>query len=80
MPITIFRHGDDRYQVAVSPPHGEYWRSPSPMTAWDVFAKLPRLGCHSTDVADALEAADPRWAEAYDKEVAARREADGGPG
>lgn len=75
MPITITRHGEGRYQVAVSPPEGTYWRSQSPIAAREILEKLSRLGCHSTDITDALYAADPSWAKAYDKEVLARRQA-----
>jgi hypothetical protein len=76
MPITALRHGDGRYQVAVSPPEGAYWRSSSPVTAREIFEKLPGLGCHTTDISDALYAADPLWAVAYDKEVLAHRRPD----
>ncbi len=58
--IQIWR-SDDRYQVAVSPPEGPYWRSTDPMTATEVLAKLSQLGCHSTDISDAVSAADPGW-------------------
>lgn len=75
MPITVHKHGEGRYQVAVSPPEGSYWRSSSPVTAREIFEKLPGLGCHITDISDALYAADPLWAAAYDKEVLTRLEA-----
>jgi len=76
MPITVHKHGKGRYQVAVSPPEGSYWRSSSPVTAREIFEKLPGLGCHTTDISDALYAADPVWAAAYDREVRTRRKAD----
>jgi hypothetical protein len=76
MPITVLRHGQGRYQVTVSPPEGAYWRSSSPVTAREIFKKLPGLGCHTTDISDALYAADPLWAAAYDKEVVSSRQAD----
>ena len=76
MPITVHKHGDGRYQVAVSPPEGSYWRSSSPVTAREIFEKLPGLGCHTTDISDALYGADPLWAEAYVTEVRTRRQAD----
>jgi hypothetical protein len=41
-----------------------------------MLEKSPGLGCHTTDISDALYAADPLWAEAYDKEVLDRRQAD----
>jgi hypothetical protein len=60
----------------VSPPEGSYWRSSSPVTAREIFEKLPGLGCHTVDISDALYAADPLWAAVYDKEVLTCREAD----
>src|SRR5487761_944842 len=43
------------------------------LTAYEVFENLPRLGCHSTDISDALYAADPVWSTRYDAEVVRRR-------
>ena len=79
MPITVYRHGDGRYQAVVSPPEGAHWRSSSPVTAWEILERLSDLGCHSTDITDALYAADPGWAEAYDNEVLAHRQARSDP-
>ncbi len=61
MSITIYK-AHDKYQVAVSPPHGALWRSSTPMTPKEIFDKLIDLGCHTTDISDALYAADPLWA------------------
>jgi hypothetical protein len=52
MPIEIRQVGDG-FMVEVTPPHGE-WRSPVPIPPTDVLAKLSALGCHSTDITDAL--------------------------
>ena len=73
--INVFRHGD-RYQVALSPPEGAFWRSTEALSATDVLAKLSSLGCHSTDITDALTAADPTWKLRHDNEVLRRREAE----
>jgi hypothetical protein len=62
--LNIYRHGG-RYQVSVSPPEGQTWRSSEPLTAYEV--------CHSTDISDALYAADPVWSTRYDAEVLRRR-------
>jgi hypothetical protein len=70
--LSIFKHGD-RYQVAVSPPHGQAWRSSHPLTATEVLEKLASLGCHSTDITDALYAADPGWTAKHNEEVLRRR-------
>jgi hypothetical protein len=68
----------DRYAVAVSPPHGSEWRSPEPLSATQVLEALSALGCHSTDITDALYAADPDWTVAHDAEVLRKRQEHGG--
>ncbi|MGD0448331.1 MAG: hypothetical protein ABSB36_06900 [Candidatus Dormibacteria bacterium] len=73
MAISIFRYGE-KYQVAVSPPEGPNWRSSEPMSATEILAKLGALGCHSTDITDALYAADPQWTKSHDEEVRRRRQ------
>jgi hypothetical protein len=62
MPIKI-RRNDGRYVVSVSPPHGgaRYWSSPEPLTADEVVERLQDLGCHQTDIGDAMFEADPFW-------------------
>jgi hypothetical protein len=62
MPITIWK-ADDKYQVAVSPPHGSTWRVTTPMSVDEIVNKLIDLGCHTTDIGDAFYAADPFWTE-----------------
>jgi hypothetical protein len=71
--IRVFIYGD-KYHVAVSPPEGPNWRSSGPMTATAILKKLGELGCHSTDITDALYAADPRWTQKHDEEVLRRRQ------
>jgi hypothetical protein len=70
--IEISKYGD-RYQVAVSPPEGSFWRSAGALSATDVLAKLSALGCHSTDITDALTSADPTWKLRHDAEVLLKR-------
>ena len=72
MAISVYRYGE-KYQVAVSPPQGPNWRSSDPLTATEVLEKLGALGCHSTDITDALYAVDPHWTERHDAEVRRRR-------
>jgi hypothetical protein len=62
MPITIRRHGD-KYDVKVTPPHGRgtYWTSPEPLSGAEVVRRLEELGCHQTDIGDAMFEADPLW-------------------
>lgn len=76
MTISVQAIGD-RYQVSVSPPHGRSWQSTETRTATQVLEKLSDLGCHSTDITDALYAANPEWAVAHDAEVQRRRAAHG---
>jgi hypothetical protein len=59
--------------VEVSPPEGPRWHSVEPLTATEVMTQLSELGCHSTDITDALSAADPGWAVRHDAEVLRRR-------
>ena len=72
MAISVTKHGD-RYEVAVSPPQSANWQSSEPLTATQVLERLGALGCHSTDITDALYAADPAWADAHDAEIRRRR-------
>lgn len=62
------------YSVTVSPPHADSWHSPGLLTATEVLAELSKRGCHSTDITDALYAANPDWTHAHDAEVRRRRD------
>lgn len=62
-----------RYRVNLSPPQGAPWVSLL-LTATEVLEQLSARGCHSTDVTDALFAANPAWPETHDAEVRRRRE------
>lgn len=62
MPIRIKRGGGG-YSAEVTPPHGRdsTWASSSPMKLDVLIERLRSLGCHQTDIADALNLADPNW-------------------
>lgn len=62
MPIEVCKDGD-RYTASVTPPHGggQAWATPEPLTAQDLVEQLLALGCHQTDVGDAMYAADRGW-------------------
>jgi hypothetical protein len=62
VPVTIERSGD-LYSATVTLPHGggRFWSSPEPMTASKLIDVLRELGCHTTDITDALYEADPFW-------------------
>jgi hypothetical protein len=64
------------YRVFVDPPHADEWRSPGLLTATEVLEELSKRGCHSTDITDALYAANPTWTQEHDKEVRRRRDAE----
>lgn len=61
------------YRVDVSPPHAETWESPHLLTATEVLEELSKRGCHSTDITDALFAANPAWTHEHDEDVQRRR-------
>lgn len=65
----------DRYNVYLSPPEGPTWRSSKPLTATEVLERLSALGCHSTDITDALSATGTDWAADHDREVDRRHDA-----
>jgi hypothetical protein len=62
MAIKVRREGGFS-RVTVTPPHGggRYWSSPEPLTADEVVKRLQELGCHQTDIGDAMFEADPLW-------------------
>lgn len=72
MAIRITAQGD-LYVVSLTPPEHTPWRSSKRMSATEVLAQLSELGCHSTDITDALSAANPNWAASHDDEVRRRR-------
>jgi len=55
--IKIVENG---YNAKVTPPHGNnsYWESTAPMTADQIIEQLLKLGCHQTDIGDALYEAE----------------------
>lgn len=61
MPINLKRV-DNRYVGTATPPESdEQWESSTPLTAKQVIAELRRVGCHTTDITDALYEIDPFW-------------------
>lgn len=72
MAIRVTRTGD-KFDVEVTRPHGE-WQSPAPLTAHEVMTQLSSIGCHQTDVMDALTESGTDWVPGYDAEVLRRRQ------
>jgi hypothetical protein len=65
--------------VEVGPPDSRIaWSSVSLLTPTEVLAELGKLGCHSTDVTDALDASGTDWRPIHDAEVSRRRRSLGG--
>ena len=62
LPIVVAVTGA-LYSATVTPPHGggRLWSSPKPLPASDLIDALRELGCHTTDITDALYEADPLW-------------------
>ena len=61
MSNSIRRVGE-LFEAKVSPPHGSApWSTPHPMTAEQLDKKLYELGCHTFDISDAFDEADPNW-------------------
>lgn len=73
MSIELDRAGEFKYRVTVTPPHGN-WESDEALTPTDVLERLSNLGCHSTDIADALDETGDDWRPVHDQEVRTRRE------
>jgi hypothetical protein len=51
------------YVADVTPPHSQQgeWACQEPLTLNELIAQLRKLGCHTTDIGDALYEADPHW-------------------
>ena len=73
MSVDVFYEAGG-YRVSVSPPHGEPWTSPRLLSATEVLEELSVRGCHSTDITDALYAANPNWTSEHDAFVRRRRD------
>jgi len=61
MPIKL-RRVRNRYTGSATPPDSDqYWETTTALTAKKIIAELRRVGCHTTDITDALYEADPFW-------------------
>jgi hypothetical protein len=74
MAIDIRAVGN-RFRVEVTLPDGE-WRSDELLSSTDVVRELSALGCHSTDITDALDATGTDWRPVHDAEVRRARDED----
>jgi hypothetical protein len=63
MAINVKRVGN-LFAATVTPPHGRgsFWSTSEPLEAWVLIRKLrDEVGCHTTDITDALYDEDPFW-------------------
>ena len=66
--INIKRVGN-LFAATVTPPHGRnsFWSTSEPLEAWVLIRKLrDEVGCHTTDITDALYDEDPFWSNRSD--------------
>lgn len=49
------------YRAEVSPPHGDSWKTATPMTRDELVHRLYAVNCHGVDIYDALHLADDAW-------------------
>lgn len=58
----IIKRVNDKFIADVTPPHidGNPWKSEKPMDLDELIKKLLALGCHQTDIGDALYEIDPK--------------------
>jgi hypothetical protein len=60
--LRVKKVAEDLYEVVATPPEiDEAWSTPEPMSARKLLTELIDRGCHSIDVADALNEQDPGW-------------------
>ena len=60
----IIKRKDTLYEAHVTPPHGKQpfpWHTPAPLERSQLIKELVALGCHTTDIGDALDDADLAW-------------------
>ena len=62
MAIVVTKTADG-YVARVTSPHGggTNWSTIEPMELAELIKNLRALGCHQTDIGDALYQADPDW-------------------
>jgi hypothetical protein len=66
--INVKRVGN-LFTATVTPPHGRLgnWSTEEPLEAWVLIRKLrDEVGCHTTDITDALYDEDPFWSNRSD--------------
>lgn len=67
MTIKVAKVGENKYTAEASPPHASSVRkTPAPLQLRQLIAELKALGCHPTDIGDALYTVDKDWVNHLD--------------
>ena len=70
-PVAIkITRGGNLYNATVTPPNGNtsHWSTSVPLEAWALIRTLrDEVGCHTTDITDALYEEDPFWSDRSNK-------------
>lgn len=62
MTITITKTHRDLFEAEATPPHSNVsWSTSKPLPIRTLIQELQKLGCHQTDIGDALYSADKNW-------------------
>jgi hypothetical protein len=60
MMLQVKKVAEDLYEAMATPPElVEAWSTKLPISANELINQLSNRGCHTTDIADALNAQDP---------------------
>ena len=60
--LQVKKVAEDSYESAATPPEVvEAWSTKVPIGANELINQLSNRGCHTTDIADALNVQDPDW-------------------
>lgn len=62
--LQVKKIAEDMYVAVATPPEvSEQWSITEPISARKLIKQLTDRGCHTTDIADALNEQDPEWIE-----------------
>jgi hypothetical protein len=60
--LQVKKVAENLYEVLATPPEvAEAWSAKVPIGANELISQLYNRGCHTTDIADALNVQDPDW-------------------
>lgn len=62
MTLTIKKVAENLYEAIVTSPHAKRdWSTATPLPGRALTEQLLSLGCHQTDIGDAMYEQDPEW-------------------